>query len=132
MLAYDDVMKLDFGTQIGGRIIDCAMTVHFNPVYDPLVNAVKEATNTGIREAGIDVRLCDVGAAIQEARHAWRTVGREGMPRRVRCEFVGAPALCPSRGYFVSQPEHTPRRTLRRRRPHVAPPEHFRADSHPL
>lgn len=31
MLQYDDVMKLDFGTQIGGRIIDCAMTVHFNP-----------------------------------------------------------------------------------------------------
>jgi methionyl aminopeptidase len=25
---------------------------------------VKEATNTGIKEAGIDVRLCDVGAAI--------------------------------------------------------------------
>uniref|UniRef100_A0A7S0YJQ9 Methionine aminopeptidase 2 n=1 Tax=Polytomella parva TaxID=51329 RepID=A0A7S0YJQ9_9CHLO len=66
VLGYDDVMKLDFGTQIGGRIIDCAFTVHFNPKYDPLVNAVREATNTGIRESGIDVRLCDVGAAIQE------------------------------------------------------------------
>lgn len=31
VLQYDDVMKLDFGTQIGGRIVDCAMTVHFNP-----------------------------------------------------------------------------------------------------
>jgi methionine aminopeptidase len=136
-------MKLDFGTQIGGRIVDSAFTVHFNPRcdregwrggeerkrrggrgvrkrhrlhsltpspkvapsapsslpsaltplpppplpssstpltspppqlpsilflarYDPLVEAVKEATNTGIKEAGIDVRLCDVGAAIQE------------------------------------------------------------------
>lgn len=28
---YDDVMKVDFGTQIGGRIIDSAFTVHFNP-----------------------------------------------------------------------------------------------------
>ena len=38
----------------------------FNPKFDPLVEAVREATETGIRTAGIDVRLCDVGAAIQE------------------------------------------------------------------
>jgi methionyl aminopeptidase len=30
------------------------------------LNAVKEATETGIREAGIDVRLCDIGEAIEE------------------------------------------------------------------
>ena len=28
----DDVMKVDFGCQIGGRIVDCAWTVAFNPV----------------------------------------------------------------------------------------------------
>ena len=33
--------------QIGGRIIDSAFTVAFNPRYDPLLEAVKEATNTG-------------------------------------------------------------------------------------
>jgi methionine aminopeptidase len=55
----------DFGTQIGGRIVDSAFTVAFNPRYDPLLTAVKEATDTGVREAGVDVRLCDVGAAIQ-------------------------------------------------------------------
>jgi methionyl aminopeptidase len=27
---------------------------------------VRAATNTGIREAGIDARLCDIGAAIEE------------------------------------------------------------------
>ena len=32
-----------------GRIIDCAFTVAFNPKFDPLLNAVREATNTGIR-----------------------------------------------------------------------------------
>ena len=47
-------MKLDFGTQIGGRIVDSAFTVHFNPKYDPLVEAVKAATETGVKEAGID------------------------------------------------------------------------------
>jgi hypothetical protein len=71
VLAYDDVMKLDFGTQIGGRIVDCAMTVHFNPRYDPLVAAVKAATNAGIRAAGIDVRLGDIGAAIQEVMESY-------------------------------------------------------------
>jgi len=71
VLQYDDVMKLDFGTQIGGRIVDSAFTVHFNPRYDPLVAAVKEATNTGVKEAGVDVRLCDVGAAIQEVMESY-------------------------------------------------------------
>lgn len=71
VLGYDDVMKVDFGTQIGGRVVDCAFTVHFNPRYDPLVAAVKDATNTGIREAGIDVRLCDIGAAIQEVMESY-------------------------------------------------------------
>jgi methionyl aminopeptidase len=35
-------------------------------MYDPLLAAVKEATDCGIRESGIDVRLCDIGAAIEE------------------------------------------------------------------
>lgn len=57
--------------QIGGRIIDSAFTVAFNPRYDPLLAAVKDATNTGIREAGIDVRLCDIGVAIQEVMESY-------------------------------------------------------------
>lgn len=32
-----------------GRIIDCAFTVTFNPKYDKLLEAVKDATNTGIQ-----------------------------------------------------------------------------------
>ena len=66
VLEYDDVVKMDFGTHIKGRIIDCAWTLSFNDKYDPLVKGVQEATETGIRTAGIDARLCDVGAAIQE------------------------------------------------------------------
>lgn len=71
VLGKDDVMKIDFGTQINGTIIDCAFTVHFNEQYDPLIQSVKDATNTGIREAGIDVRLCDIGAAIQEVMESY-------------------------------------------------------------
>ncbi|KAE9450503.1 hypothetical protein C3L33_17581, partial [Rhododendron williamsianum] len=119
VLQYDDVMKLDFGTHVDGRhIVDCAFTVAFNPMFDPLLEASREATNTGIKiggglvimvlfensqvsarlrcgkdsrkkvgkveeaivnlrksiapsESGIDVRLCDVGAAIQEVMESY-------------------------------------------------------------
>lgn len=71
VLQYDDVCKIDFGTHINGRIIDCAFTVTFNPKYDKLLEAVKDATNTGIKNAGIDVRLCDVGEAIQEVMESY-------------------------------------------------------------
>src|SRR6218665_848626 len=42
-----------------------------NRGYDPLVAAVKAATNAGIRESGIDVRLCDIGEAIQEVMESY-------------------------------------------------------------
>ncbi|XP_063926053.1 methionine aminopeptidase 2 isoform X2 [Zophobas morio] len=71
VLEYDDVVKIDFGTHINGRIIDCAFTHTFNPKYDKLVEAVRDATNTGIREAGIDVQLCEIGAAIQEVMESY-------------------------------------------------------------
>ncbi|XP_014901875.1 methionine aminopeptidase 2 [Poecilia latipinna] len=71
VLQYDDVCKIDFGTHINGRIIDCAFTVTFNPKYDKLLEAVQDATNTGIKNAGIDVRLCDVGEAIQEVMESY-------------------------------------------------------------
>jgi methionyl aminopeptidase len=63
---YEDVMKVDFGVHINGRIVDSAFTMTFDPVYDNLVEACKAATNAGIKEAGIDVRMSDIGAAIQE------------------------------------------------------------------
>lgn len=59
-------MKIDFGTQIDGRIIDTAWTVAFDPQFDPLLNAVREATNAGIKAAGIDVQMCELGEIIQE------------------------------------------------------------------
>ena len=71
VLQQDDVMKVDFGAHINGRIVDSAFTMTFNPVYDNLLAAVKDATNTGIREAGIDVRVGDIGAAIQEAMESY-------------------------------------------------------------
>ena len=71
VLGEQDVIKVDFGTQINGRIIDCAFTAYFDDMFEPLVTAVKEATNTGIRTAGIDVPLCEVGEAIQEVMESY-------------------------------------------------------------
>eukprot|EP01118_Nematostelium_gracile_P005451 TRINITY_DN1728_c0_g1_i11.p1 TRINITY_DN1728_c0_g1~~TRINITY_DN1728_c0_g1_i11.p1 ORF type:complete len:460 (-),score=133.34 TRINITY_DN1728_c0_g1_i11:34-1371(-) len=71
VLEYGDVMKVDFGTHVEGRIIDSAFTVAFDPKFDKLLEAVKDATNTGLKEAGIDVRLCDIGSAIQEVMESY-------------------------------------------------------------
>ncbi|EJS44608.1 map2p [Saccharomyces arboricola H-6] len=71
VLKYEDVMKVDYGVQINGNIIDSAFTVSFDPQYDNLLAAVKDATYTGIKEAGIDVRLTDIGEAIQEVMESY-------------------------------------------------------------
>lgn len=84
VLGHNDVLKVDFGTHVGGRIIDSAWTVAFHPRYDPLVAAVRSATNAGIAAAGIDVRLGDIGAAIQEVMES-HEVELDGVMRPVRC-----------------------------------------------
>ncbi|KAJ8097412.1 peptidase M24, structural domain-containing protein [Lipomyces tetrasporus] len=80
VLQYDDVMKVDFGVHVNGRIVDSAFTMAFDPQYDNLLAAVKDATNTGVKEAGIDVRLCDIGAAIQEVMESYEVeIGGKAM-----------------------------------------------------
>jgi len=66
VLKESDVLKVDIGLQVNGWIIDSAFTMAFDPMYDPLLQTVREATNAGVKAAGIDVRLCDVGEAIEE------------------------------------------------------------------
>lgn len=71
VLRYEDVLKIDFGVQVNGNIIDSAWTHTFDPKYDNLLKAVREATYTGVREAGVDVRLTDIGEAIQEVMESY-------------------------------------------------------------
>ncbi|KAG0334018.1 Methionine aminopeptidase 2 [Podila humilis] len=81
VIQYEDVCKIDFGVHVGGRIIDSAFTLTFDPVYDNLLAAVKDATNTGVREAGIDVRMGDIGAAIQEVMSSYEVeIGGKTFP----------------------------------------------------
>jgi methionyl aminopeptidase len=71
VLQYSDVCKVDFGTHVGGRIIDSAFTLTFDPIYDPLKQAVREATETGLRLAGVDAVLGEIGEAIQEVMESY-------------------------------------------------------------
>ena len=81
VLTKDDVMCVDFGVHFNGRIIDSAFTMSWDPVYDPLLQAVKESTETGIKAAGIDVRMCDIGEQIQEVMESYEvTIGKETFP----------------------------------------------------
>lgn len=47
--------------------MDSAFTIAFDPIYDNLLAVVKDVTNTGICEAGIDVWVGELGGYIQEA-----------------------------------------------------------------
>ncbi|KIJ54286.1 hypothetical protein M422DRAFT_154305 [Sphaerobolus stellatus SS14] len=70
-LGSGDVLKVDFGVQVKGKILDSAFTLCFDPTYDTLLEAVKAATDAGIRAAGIDVRLGDIGGVIQETMESY-------------------------------------------------------------
>ena len=53
VLQDSDVMKVDIGVHVEGRIVDSAFTLAFDPIYDNLLAAVKDATNTGVRVCAI-------------------------------------------------------------------------------
>ncbi|KAI1340391.1 methionine aminopeptidase 2-like protein [Xylariaceae sp. FL0016] len=71
ILQQSNVMKVDIGVHVNGRIVDSAFTMAFDPMYDNLLAAVKDATNTGVKEAGIDVRLGELGGLIQETMESY-------------------------------------------------------------
>ncbi|SPO01209.1 probable Methionine aminopeptidase 2 homolog BDCG_05228 [Cephalotrichum gorgonifer] len=71
ILQHDDVLKVDFGVHVHGRIVDSAFTLASNPRYDNLLAAVKAATNTGLKEAGIDSRMDHISEAIQEVMESY-------------------------------------------------------------
>lgn len=54
MVQYGDVIKVDIGVHVKGRICDSAFTLAFNDDYKELMDAVKDATNTGVRVRSTD------------------------------------------------------------------------------
>lgn len=93
-LGKDDVVKIDFGVHVKGYLVDSAFTVAFNPIYDPLLEASKEATETGVKESGIDARLDEIGERIQETMES-HEVEIKGKTYKVKCiQNLGGHMVC--------------------------------------
>ncbi|EFC40175.1 predicted protein [Naegleria gruberi] len=84
IITANDIIKFDLGLHINGRIIDCAWTMYWDDKFKPLAMAAKEATNMGIKTAGIDVRMSDIGASIQEVMESYE-VELNGKTYPVKC-----------------------------------------------
>eukprot|EP00931_Biecheleriopsis_adriatica_P050504 TRINITY_DN29247_c0_g1_i1.p1 TRINITY_DN29247_c0_g1~~TRINITY_DN29247_c0_g1_i1.p1 ORF type:complete len:494 (+),score=83.76 TRINITY_DN29247_c0_g1_i1:22-1503(+) len=65
-----DLLKLDFGVHVEGHIIDCAFSLSFDPMHDELMAAVQEATEEGIRNAGPDALVSEIGGCVREVMEA--------------------------------------------------------------
>lgn len=73
-LNKNDILKIDFGTEANGWIVDSAFTICFDPKYDILMTAVKEATESGIKNIGIDVDIGDWGKENQEVMESYEVI----------------------------------------------------------
>ena len=69
----EDVLKIDFGTEINGWIIDSAFTITENPIYYDLLKSVKEGVYEGIKTSGVDVNINDWGEHLQELVESFET-----------------------------------------------------------
>ena len=49
---------MDIGVHVNGRITDSAFTLNFEPTYDKLIEAVKAATDTGVRVHDLLIGSC--------------------------------------------------------------------------
>lgn len=65
------ITKIDFGVEVNGWIVDSAFTVAFNDDYIELLKGVKDATYTGIKNAGMDVVIKDWGRDIMEVMESY-------------------------------------------------------------
>jgi methionyl aminopeptidase len=75
-LSPSDIVKIDFGTEVNGWIIDSAFTQYgFGDVaptdaaadeYDNLTACMRDATNTGIKNIGIDATILEWSQSVEE------------------------------------------------------------------
>jgi Metallopeptidase family M24 len=75
VLQQADVLKVDIGIHVKGRICDSAFTMIWDPTYEKLVEAVKAATNTGVRVGRLSllyyILFADCGLRKQGSMYDW-------------------------------------------------------------
>lgn len=82
VLDINDIVKIDFGTHVGGNIIDSAYTHAYNPKYKPLLEATKEATWAAIKYVGPDCLVSDVSKLINEVIESYE-IDLDGKTHRI-------------------------------------------------
>lgn len=81
ILSKNDIIKVDFGTEINGWIIDSAFTEYgfgennlskeLSDTFDNLTACMRDATNTGIKNIGIDAPIVEWSQAIEEVMRSY-------------------------------------------------------------
>ena len=71
ILKKDDVIKIDFGININGSIIDSAFTHSFDSKYKNLLEASKTSTEIAIKLARPDMLLSEIGREIEENMNSY-------------------------------------------------------------
>ena len=62
----NDILKIDYGVQIGGVMVDAAFSITENEELEKLKKISEQATNGAIKIAGVDSVLGDLGREIEE------------------------------------------------------------------
>ena len=62
----DSVVKIDLGVHVDGYIADTAVTVSFNPRYEPLLDAVREALDKALKIVSPGVKFSEVGKIVED------------------------------------------------------------------
>ena len=79
ILKYDDNVKIDFGVQVNGYIVDSAFSCYFNPKHEEIHNATKEALYEGLKHVGVDAYINDVSKSIEEVINSYDFTIIEGV-----------------------------------------------------
>ena len=84
VLSSSDIIKIDFGTEVNGWIIDSAFTRHGfggtaqqhsrTDEYDNLTACMRDATNTGIKNIGIDATILEWTQSVEEVFRSYEGV----------------------------------------------------------
>ena len=62
----NDILKIDYGVQFNGHIVDAAFSITHNPELEKLKKISEEATNKVIKMSGVDQNLGDLGKIVEE------------------------------------------------------------------
>ena len=70
VIPEDSVVKIDIGVHVDGYIADTAVTVSFNPKYESLLNAVREALEKALHVVSAGVKFSEVGRIVEDTLRA--------------------------------------------------------------